>query len=92
MGKTLGSVPGEQGTGLLFPSLAASVGDSFNFYLRRGEDKNESWVGGELCREYLFLSHLQTLSPGDSTLIHAFLPQKHWHQWRGRKVAAGPGT
>lgn len=40
------------------------VGDSFNFYLRRGEGKNESWVGGEFCREYLLLClicrHLMT--------------------------------
>lgn len=38
------------------------VGGSFNFYLRRGEGKNESWAGGEICREYLLLSHLQTLN------------------------------
>ena len=70
---------GEQGTGLLSPSLAA-LGGSFNFYLRRGEGKNESWVG-EFCREYLILClicrYLRTVSPGDlgetSTLIHAFL-------------------
>lgn len=91
---------GEQGAGLLSPSLAA-LGGSFNFYLRRGEGKNESWVG-EFCREYLLLClicrYLRTVSPGDlgktSTLIHAFLSWKHWHQlrWRGREVAAGPGT
>lgn len=43
------------------------VGGSFNFYLRRGEGKNESSAGGDICREYLLLSHLHsmTVSPGD---------------------------
>lgn len=74
------------------------VGGSFNYYLRRRGGKKVGWKENSV-EVFASMTYLQTLSDlalgtqETSTLIHAFLPQKHWQQLRrGRKVAAGPGT